>query len=274
MKTRLFPLFKSSVCSPSVLAASIAALVGSHSAQANTTNNFFQNSAMVTATNYSTGALPTATDDVVLTTVSLTPSINASTAIVFGSLDVLNGSAYTIANNSSVTNSTFKLGSATLANAQIGAAAADLIYLSNNSNLTITGTNTAATPRTLGLVLGGSGNFNVNSGSTLNISAAITGAFVLTKTGVGALTLGGTVNPSAGLVINDGTVTMTLNNATSQALLTVNSPGILNFNNGQIFGVLNGNGTINENGNFLYTILPRIMICDLGRTGNSMLTGF
>ena len=91
------------------------------------------------------------------------------------------------------------------------------------------------------------------SNSTLTIGT-VSGAYTLTKAGTGNLVLNATGNnPTGGLIISNGTVTIANNNAVGQFPLTVNSPGVLNFNNGQIFGVLNGNGTINENTNEIYT---------------------
>ena len=116
---------------------------------------------------------------------------------------------------------------------------------------------TNATGATAGVQFGattlsGSATVSPAAGATLTLGA-VTGSYPLTMSGPGNLLLNATGNSNSGLILSNGTTTISNNNAVSNMSLTVNSPGVLNFNNGQIFGVLNGNGTINENSNWLYT---------------------
>ncbi len=95
--------------------------------------------------------------------------------------------------------------------------------------------------------------FSPAANSTLTLGTVTGTTPLITKSGAGALVLNSTFSTVTSLTINDGSVTLNTNNSTTSAALTIGSTGILNFNNGQIFGVLNGSGTINENGNWLYT---------------------
>lgn len=100
-----------------------------------------------------------------------------------------------------------------------------------------------------------SGNATVSPGTNSSLSlGAVTGAFTLTVGGTGTTILTATGNsPTNGFIINSGaTLNITTNNAIGTPVpITVN--GTLNNSAGEIFGVLNGSGTINQISNFHYT---------------------
>jgi len=107
------------------------------------------------------------------------------------------------------------------------------------STLTIGGNNGAGSGR-LTLVIGANGNFDVlNSGATLNLTADISGAFTITKTGSGKLILAGS-NSFSNFTQSNGTTQLsgigTL--GLSTGTLTVNG------------GTLDLNGTSQNTGNF------------------------
>ncbi len=123
------------------------------------------------------------------------------------------------------------------------AATAGAVTIGNAANLTT-------------VALTGNQIWTNNSGNTLsvitNAASAFSGAFTLTTAGTGSFTFndtGGKTMAFAGLTINSGsTVNVTSNNYLTNAMaLTVN--GTLNIGaNGEIVGVLNGSGTVNETG--------------------------
>ena len=114
--------------------------------------------------------------------------------------------------------------------------------------------------------LSGTGNFAVGTGVVLTVggnnapgtyTGVLSGAGGLTKTGTGTLTLTGAGGPITigTLMVNNGTVAMSNNNIVTNTNLVVNSPGILSQTSGggEIFGNLNGNGTVNFTGGIFYT---------------------
>ena len=164
-------------------------------------------------------------------------------------------------------------------NAAIAGASGKNFLLSGGS-LTLNGVNTFAGTITISgsapsanLTIGaagklGSGNYSaaisIASGCNLYCSSSadqtwsgnISGAGTLTKSNSSTLTLSGgsgSLANTGGLVISSGTVAMTGGNQVANTIpLTVN--GTLNAgSNGQIFGTLNGSGTINVAGSTFYT---------------------
>ncbi len=184
------------------------AVLAQESLLAGATNSMKSSSAMNSAVNYSTGVLPNNTTDVLITTTSTNLSITAAT-VTAESLSVSNGTTYNIGNRTgSSGNSTLTLGnSAGFTNAYSGVAN-DLIFLTNNSSLTVHGPNQDSGSGALRLVLASSGNFSVFSGSTLTVSAIISGGFGITKTGSGILTLSGVNTFSGGTTLSAGRINL------------------------------------------------------------------
>jgi|GEM_PF-3886950 len=160
---------------------------------------------------------------------------NSSVHIYSESLNVTNGSAYTlsanaaagidirIGNNNSTTDTTFVN--------PLSGAGQDLIFLTNNSSLTLNPGNVGGgTPMTL--VVRQGGNLNVSSGATLTINAAITGSSAITNTGTGVTTLGGTNANTGVTAVTAGTVNLTgsLNGSTvviTNALFSESTTGTI-----------------------------------------------
>ncbi len=207
-----------------------------------TGKDFFQNSAMTSASNYtpaSPSATPTNTDDVRITTpTSNNPLVISSANVVMESLSVTNGSSYTIGNNTSVaTNRTLTLGNSSGFTNVFSLVSNDLIYLTSSSGLVIQGPNLQSGQSTgtgaLGLVLASSGNFNVGSGSTLNISSIISGSGIsITLSNSGTVLFGGVNTYSGDTIINAGDLrfnigassnssTIRLGNTSGSALATL-----------------------------------------------------
>jgi autotransporter-associated beta strand protein len=99
------------------------------------------------------------------------------------------------------------------------------------------------------------GNLNVESGFTVNAATAISGTGGLDKRGTGTLSLSAANTYSGATRVVAGTLNVQNADALSMSTLDLATAD---------------NGTVN----FSFSILPRIMICDLGRTGNLMLTSF
>ena len=208
--------FAISVAATSV---SIFSLQSAH-AQNNTPDNFTgaaggatgAGTDLTNASFYSGGFVGTSSNDVLLQ--STASALTANTSLTFGSLDVTNGSTYSIANAGTAAD-TLTLGSGLN---EVGTSTADLIFLNNNSTLTLTGgTGTKA----LGVVLASNGNFDVTAGSTLTVSSIISGAFSLAATGGGNVTLSGANTFSNGFAVQNGTATGTVATAFGPATGTV-----------------------------------------------------
>jgi autotransporter-associated beta strand protein len=113
-----------------------------------------------------------------------------------------------------------------------GAAATDLIYLTNNASLSLL--SQPGSTKSLLVALAADGDFDVGPSATLSIAPVLSGAYNFRKTGAGTLTLSG-----ANTVAGAGK-TFEL------------SAGTLNFNNGQALGngatafVIDGGTRINN----------------------------
>jgi hypothetical protein len=153
------------------------ATLAQESLLAGATNSMKSSSAMTSAVNYSTGVLPNNTTDVLITTTS-TNLLITSGSVTAESLSVSNGTTYNIGNRTTGSgDNTLTLGnSAGFTNAYSGVAN-DLVFLTNNSSLTIYGPNQSSGSGTLGVVLASSGNFSVFSGSTLTVSVYFAASF-------------------------------------------------------------------------------------------------
>ncbi len=148
--------------------------------------------------------------------------------LTFGSLDDLNANTITIQPNST-TNSTLILGgSGDLGNSTLGANSADLLYVGGSGTLTL---GAGLGSGRMSIQLGQSGNFDVAGTATATVSAAISGAFTVSKQGSGTLNLNGTDTFNA-LAIGGGSV-------------VIGTGGSLTAGTGVTFSA--GAGTLNVN---------------------------
>jgi autotransporter-associated beta strand protein len=151
--------------------------------------------------------------------VLLTPSVSdlttASGSLFVKSWNVTNGSSYTLTSLKPDGSTTYHMGrlpaAATFTNLVSGLAN-DLVYLTNNSTLTFSPSNTSLTPTNSTVNLAYGGNLNISAGSTLNIDAVLTGnsaTFGINKTGSGTLNLSGANTfggSAAGTTLTAGTL--------------------------------------------------------------------
>lgn len=230
-----------SVCA--VAAAEL--LLPARAAAANSSDTFDNGTALDSAADWSDGAVPGPTNDAIIlsswptSAANLTLSSNQN----FGSLDVLNSNAITIANPTSGNVSTLTLGgTGNLGNGFTGVSG-DLLYVGPSANLTI-GNGSG----TLNLALGQAGNLNING--TASISSAITSTYATTLTGSGTLTLSGTNTFSGGLTVSNGTLSQTAGTISMGALAV--GGGSTNATYSLSGGVLNGtSATISTKGTYL-----------------------
>ena len=145
-------------------------------------------------------------------------TLNATGSIIYGgSYNVSNGSSYVIRSNRAPTDpaslTTFRIGSlasgTSFTNAVSGISN-DLVYLSNNSNLTFDGVNAAegGLPPVLDLRLS-TGNFNVSAGSKLTVGMSLTGSGgtrAVVVTGNGNTLLSGTNTYTGRTTVSGGTL--------------------------------------------------------------------
>ncbi len=165
---------------------------------------------LLTSGNWSAG-LPGVANDAVFTATTGIRTLTAGNLTV-GSFNVTASTGtFSIRNaTSTATNSNLTLGGAgNLGNGVAGTAAADLLFAATGSTFNITGPNGSGGTGTLSLVLGQSGNFN--AAGTIAITSVISdggNGFSITKTGVGALSLGGANTYSGSTTISAGTLTV------------------------------------------------------------------
>ncbi len=184
---------------------------------------FNANSVLTTATNYSTGILPTSTTDVKLTTSSTSLDLSAS-SLSMRSLNKLNGLSYTLnyVSNSN-TNRTLTLGGSNFTNSASGVTN-DLIYVGAGS-LNIAGSNTGGGAGVANISLASTGNFNVASGASLTIGTSsgcvISGAKYL-KTGAGTLSILGANTNTGGVTLSAGTLNLNNSNALGTGQFAIN----------------------------------------------------
>jgi fibronectin-binding autotransporter adhesin len=156
------------------------------------------------ATTYTSNpSLPSTTNDVTFTSTTYSSTaftLNPNgTNLSIGTLDDLDATqTLTIQNTAAGNTSTITLNGGSNSVAPL---TNDLLYVASGGTLNIGGG-----AGTLNLALAASGNFDIAGAST--ISSAISGAFSITKTGAGSLTLSGG-NIFNGLTISTGTVSTT-----------------------------------------------------------------
>ena len=170
---------------------------------------------LTTASNYSTGSLPTSSTDVKLTTTTTNLDLSL-TSLSMRSLNTNSGLAYTMnyATNSSI-NQTLTLGGSNFTN-PVSGITNDLIYVGSGS-LSLLGTNTGGGTGVTNLSLASSGFFDVASGASLSIGTTSGGGTLsgskFVKTGAGTLNLYGVNTSASGVTLSAGT--LNINNASA-----------------------------------------------------------
>jgi fibronectin-binding autotransporter adhesin len=217
---RLASRRRAAICIASAIAAALASPVG---ALANTEQDVKSGSTDLTAAaTYTPAGAPTTTSDVTFVNSTYTPTtftISGSNLSI-GSLNDLDAQSQTITIQNG-TNSTTSL--LTLNGGDsVSGTTSDMLYVASGSTLSIVGTQ--GTAAVLNLALGASGNFDI--AGTASISSVISGAFGLTKTGSGLLTLTGANTFSGGLTITAGTV--------KGSLVSSFGTGTININGGTL----------------------------------------
>jgi len=176
--------------------------------------DFFQSTNMLIGLNYTSGVVPIAGNDILITAPNNTLNIS-SASITAQSLNAKNGGIYVIGDSGIAANQTLTLGNASsFTNSITGSSANDIFYVAGNTSLTLQPTVGPGT-KILGVTLAGSGNFDVTTGSTLAVSSIITdggNGYAITKTGGGTLALSA-ANTFTGITINGGVVSSTNGNS-------------------------------------------------------------
>ena len=154
--------------------------------------------------------------------VSLSASVTGletvSDALYAKSWNVSNGKSYSLQSAKTGGSTSFKMGatspSASTFKNNISGVDNDLVFLTGNSSLTFSPINTANPANPSSVQLLNRGNFNIASGSLLNIEAVISSSsssFGLTKTGLGDLLLSGANtygSSTVGMTLSAGTLTI------------------------------------------------------------------
>ena len=277
----------------------------------NSTPNFYGGTASVSASGstldngnfYSPSGVPGSSTDVLLDSKQVALSIGSiSSTLAMESLSVTSNSAktgYTITDNGT-TNATLTLGGTQGFTNPNSGTVDDLIYVTGaaagGNNLTITGTGTSA-GTTLGLALASNGNFDVAGTSTnpsiLTISAPVSGAFSVNKTGSGNLflnaanTFSGTFTTTAGAALG-GTTSLGANGALGSVsavtvnagtTLTVSTTGLTNVINDAAAVSLKGTGVLNlaggteTIGSITGTTISSLVIGDSGTAAGGLTVG-
>jgi hypothetical protein len=255
-------------------------LAGTSMVQARTAKDFFQNSELSDANNYSPAGTPTNGNDVRLTTSATVLTLNG-TNLSGGSVNQTNNLSYTIANNNPGTaNSMLQLGGGDGIDT-IGGNPADVIYLGCPScSLTFQGANASEDGiGVLKLIQNGGAQFNVaQSGGTLNIASDLLIDGHLTKVGSGTMNFNGTITSSgfATLAVNEGIVNF-LPSAminTPYCALAVNNPNTaagtgvtVNLQRSESFAALSGTIAVPSSGTNTATV-------NLMGTGTTLQFGY
>ncbi|HEX8322976.1 MAG TPA: autotransporter-associated beta strand repeat-containing protein [Tepidisphaeraceae bacterium] len=210
--------------------------------QSNTRNEFRAGTSLTSASNWSQNRLPVVSDDAVFGTSNGNSdySLTRSTLTVGSINDVRTGTA-NLTNISTTAASTLTLGGTGSLGNGVSGVSSDLIYVNSGASSTVFNISGGDT-RSLNLVLGQAGSFNVSTGATLNLgtsgtaSALNNGGFQLTIVGTGPTTLGSTTAGTgmtltgAGGLTKTATGLLTINGAHSYSGVTTVSAGILSVN--------------------------------------------
>ena len=187
-------------------------------------NTWTINDNLGTSGNWSAGSPPTGSgnagsyQDALFASASTTGTTSAGTTNLYSqSVNVTNGSSYRFQPGST---STFNFRVGQTANGAAGegnsftngvsGSAQDLVYLANNSSLTLSGTTTSSPSVTSNFSLRSSGNLRILAGSTFTLEGPVTSGsssiFTLTKVGGGKVVMGGANTYTALTTISEGTL--------------------------------------------------------------------
>jgi fibronectin-binding autotransporter adhesin len=195
--------------------------------------------AWATPTNWSLGALPTATDNVIITatgTVNIDGASFPTQITEVQDLTFSAAAAMSLANNSTTADMTLVL------NGTRGVAV-PLIATTGNFTYTITGTGTGT--HLLSLRLNSGGSIDVAGTGRLDEGAALIengGSFALTKTGSGVLSLGVANSFTGGLTVAAGTVEIWNSTAAGTGPILVSPGARLTLRNVPIANAVTVNG--------------------------------
>jgi autotransporter-associated beta strand protein len=223
------------------------------------------NSSLNTTAGWSLGAAPNTSSslgsfqDVVLAS-SVTDLSTASANIYAKSWNVSNGGSYTVSSTSTTTTA-FRLGNTGASDITpftntVSATSNDLVYLAGNSSLTFLATNPTGGSNPSTVELRNGGNLNIGAGSTLTLSAVVTGSRALTKTGTGTAVFDTANTYSGGTTLSAGT--LTLSGSASPTVLARAIPVLSGGTVASITVVDGGSG---------YTVAPTIILSGGGGTG-------
>jgi fibronectin-binding autotransporter adhesin len=205
-------------------------------------NTFSTGTNFNNAPSWSVGSAPVSSSntgsftDSLYTSSSGTTLGSTSSTFFLQSYNVTNGSTYRLLSTSGgVTqyragNTTGNVEGVSFTNGVSGSTN-DLVYLANNSGLTISGTTSQGFETRLNVRV--SGNFRIETGSVLTvegpISSSAASAYTITKVGGGKVVMGGTNTYTAMTTIEEGTVEYATNNVTADTAPITVSGGLWNL---------------------------------------------
>jgi autotransporter-associated beta strand protein len=266
----------------------VAIFIGQFAQGANTENDYIGSGTgnVTTTTNWSSGHVPTVTEDAVFNSSSNAGIKNyggggtVGSPVTVGSLDLTaTTGTYSIRNDTTgATNAILNLGGAgNLGNGVTGTVASDLLFAASGSTLQLLGTNGGGGSGVLNVVLGQSGSFDAVG--TIVVSSIISDGgnnFAVTKTGAGLLTLSGANTYGGGTTLSAGT--LRINNGGTSATNSALGTGTFAINGGTITNTSGSDVTMATNnaqtwgGDFIFAGGSGTKNLNLG-TGPVTLTG-
>jgi autotransporter-associated beta strand protein len=205
-----------------------------------------------TANNWDTNGVPGSADDIVLDNTFRSPLPTSMTTT--GLSMTVKSITFDTANSVTLGNAGNGNTASTITLTGAGDAGNTLISLTSNATGTFRIQPQTTVNKTLSLILGGSGTFNVsNAAGTLDLAADISetgGARSITKTGSGLMILSGGNSFTGSATINGGTLRVSGGSALSNTadVIFANTAGaILNVAGSETIGLLNGGGVTGGN---------------------------
>ena len=207
-------------------------------------NTWKTNDVLSTSGNWSAASPPTGSSnpgsyqDALFASASTTGSTSAGTSNMYlQSVNVTNGSSYRFSPGST---STFNFrvgqtasgatGEGTAFTNGVSGSAQDLVYVANNSSLSLSGTTTSSPSVTSNFNLRSYGNLRIQAGSTFTIEGPVTSSsssiFTLTKVGGGKVVMGGPNTYTALTTISEGTLEYAADNVTPDTAPVTVSGGL------------------------------------------------